>query len=143
MTDGKFLEWIHDRLLYHHGEDYNRDYMHRLRKVRNRLLLEERREEEVILLSRVEAVSYCESRPRTRAEVIEAQSTVVGCCNRHADNQGCDCLERAVHCGMCNDSGYYVHPENGRKRGVRCPYGCPVNCSVCRDPNCDNPGGQH
>lgn len=32
---------------------------------------------------------------RTAAEVRAAQCTVVGCCNRHADNLACDCLERA------------------------------------------------
>lgn len=32
---------------------------------------------------------------RTVAEVIAEKCTVVGCCNRHADNMGCDCLEEA------------------------------------------------
>ena len=33
---------------------------------------------------------------RTRAEVLAARSTPYGCCNRHADNSACDCLEEAV-----------------------------------------------
>lgn len=32
---------------------------------------------------------------RTPAEVLVARATVHGCCNRHADNQSCDCLEQA------------------------------------------------
>ena len=32
---------------------------------------------------------------RTRAEVLAARNTVVGCCNRHADNMACDCLKKA------------------------------------------------
>jgi hypothetical protein len=36
------------------------------------------------------------SRQRSRAEVLEEQRTVYGCCDRHADNQACDCLERAI-----------------------------------------------
>ncbi len=39
----------------------------------------------------------CEQPRRTRSQVLAAQSTVHGCCNRHADNQACDCLSRA--CG--------------------------------------------
>ena len=47
-------------------------------------------------------------------------------------------------CPECNDSGYAVHPENGwNKNSRRCSRGCTVRCSVCNDPNCDNPGGQH
>lgn len=46
-------------------------------------------------------------------------------------------------CGTCNGSGYAVHPENGTRHGVRCPRGCRVACSICSDPDCDNPGGQH
>lgn len=30
-TDSEFLQWIHDRLYYVHGENTNYDYMHRLR----------------------------------------------------------------------------------------------------------------
>lgn len=44
----------------------------------------------------------------------------------------------------CGGSGYEVHPDNGRNRDAkRCRYGCAVVCSVCNDPNCENPGGQH
>jgi len=46
-------------------------------------------------------------------------------------------------CPECHDSGYAVHPENGWVKGVRCSRGCRVQCSICNDPNCDNPGGQH
>lgn len=34
-------------------------------------------------------------RRRTRAEVIAARATVVGCCEHHADNMACSCLEEA------------------------------------------------
>lgn len=34
-------------------------------------------------------------RPRTVEEVMEARKHVGGCCNRHADNMACDCLEEA------------------------------------------------
>lgn len=54
--------------------------------------------------------------------------------NRQAYVPGCE------HCGGC---GYEVLPHNGMYQGVRCRKGCPVVCSVCNDPNCDNPGGQH
>lgn len=33
---------------------------------------------------------------RTRAEVLAAQATPSGCCDRHADNSACDCLEDAA-----------------------------------------------
>jgi carbon storage regulator len=46
-------------------------------------------------------------------------------------------------CPTCNNSGYEIHPENGFVKGKRCPQGCQVQCSICRDPDCDNPGGQH
>lgn len=32
---------------------------------------------------------------RTKAEVLKARGTVIGCCDRHADNQACDCLTQA------------------------------------------------
>lgn len=32
---------------------------------------------------------------RTKAEVLAERATVGGCCNRHADNKACDCLEEA------------------------------------------------
>ena len=32
---------------------------------------------------------------RTRAQVLAAQQTVMGCCARHADNQCCTCLAEA------------------------------------------------
>lgn len=40
---------------------------------------------------------------RTRSEVLLAQGTVVGCCDRHADNQGCTCLDEAVPDGEGSD----------------------------------------
>lgn len=46
-------------------------------------------------------------------------------------------------CAECGGSGYAVHPENGIVKGRRCSKGCRVDCSICNDPNCDNPGGQH
>ena len=33
MTDKKFLEWLHDRLVNVHGEIENVDHMHKLRAV--------------------------------------------------------------------------------------------------------------
>lgn len=69
MTDSAFLRWIHQRLHQVHGEPLNVDYMIRLRNI-------------------IAAT-------RTQAEVIAAQATVIGCCSRHADNQGCDCLKNA------------------------------------------------
>lgn len=33
---------------------------------------------------------------KTRDEVLAAQQTPVGCCNRYADNMACDCLEKAI-----------------------------------------------
>lgn len=33
---------------------------------------------------------------RTKADVIRERGTVVGCCNRHADNMPCDCLAEAA-----------------------------------------------
>lgn len=81
---------------------------------------------------------------RTRSEVREARSTVRGCCNRHADNMGFSCLKDAEPaCSQCRDTGYAVHPQNGWVKGRRCPRGCAVDCHICRDPNCDNPDGQH
>lgn len=35
MTDKKFLQWIHDRLHYQHGEKVDVDYMHKLRAIIN------------------------------------------------------------------------------------------------------------
>ena len=34
--------------------------------------------------------------PRTRQQVLDLRGTPMGCCNRHADNMACDCLEEAV-----------------------------------------------
>ena len=34
-------------------------------------------------------------RKRKKSEVLAAQSSVMGCCDRHADNMACDCLEEA------------------------------------------------
>ncbi len=33
---------------------------------------------------------------RTRQEVLDAKRTIQGCCDRFADNMGCDCLLKAV-----------------------------------------------
>jgi len=33
MTDKQFLQWIHDRLRYEHGENIYMDYMHKLRAI--------------------------------------------------------------------------------------------------------------
>lgn len=50
---------------------------------------------------------------------------------------------RPDSCPECRDSGYSVHPQNGKRVGKRCPRGCLVRCSVCSDANCTNPDGQH
>ncbi len=48
------------------------------------------------------------------------------------------------HCPECAGSGYAIHPHNGwNPNSKRCSRGCRVFCSVCSDPDCDNPGGQH
>lgn len=58
-------------------------------------------------------------------------------------------VERVVQaalpaCSECNDTGWAIHPENGRNPNARrCGRGCPSSCSVCSDPNCDNLNGQH
>lgn len=31
MKDKEFLQWMHDRLIYVHGENKNVDYLHKLR----------------------------------------------------------------------------------------------------------------
>jgi hypothetical protein len=95
-----------------------------------------------------------DSRVRTPHQIRAERGTVLGCCNRHADNLACDCmtdaraalaaLEGTVPCTECGGSGYLIHPENGWNRNARrCSRGCSVRCAICRDPNCDNPGGQH
>lgn len=33
MTDSEFLQWIHDRMVFVHGENKNVDYLHRLRGI--------------------------------------------------------------------------------------------------------------
>ena len=33
MNDKAFLMWIHDRLIFEHGENKNFDYMHKLRAI--------------------------------------------------------------------------------------------------------------
>lgn len=38
-----------------------------------------------------------------RSEVLAARRTVYGCCNRHADNNACDCLTEP--CQTCNGTG--------------------------------------
>lgn len=42
---------------------------------------------------------------RTKAEVLEQRKNAVGggCCDRFGDQMACDCLERAVGCGICNN----------------------------------------
>lgn len=35
-------------------------------------------------------------RKRTRADVLRARNTMIGCCSRYADHQSCDCLETAL-----------------------------------------------
>jgi len=37
MKDKEFLLWLHDRLVYQHNENFNVDYMHRLRSIINDL----------------------------------------------------------------------------------------------------------
>jgi len=33
MNDAEFLQWVHDKLHYQHGDPYDVDFMHRLRKI--------------------------------------------------------------------------------------------------------------
>ncbi len=64
---------------------------------------------------------------RTKSQVLAAKKTVQGCCNRHADMQGCDCLDKALpdHCGQmsngldCNVCGRRLL---GRLMSEVCPY---------------------
>lgn len=89
----------------------------------------------------------CRPVVRTKTQVLEERYSKPGgsgCCNRYADNMACDCLTSAVECAECGDTGYAVYPENGWNRNARrCSRGCRVRCSVCYNPDCDNPGGQH
>lgn len=53
-------------------------------------------------------------------------------------------LPSLTTCTECNGNGYTGSPNNGfNSTMVRCSKGCPVRCSVCNNPNCDNPNGQH
>jgi hypothetical protein len=55
----------------------------------------------------------------------------------------CDCNSRRP-CPECRDTGYTENPMNGANRNARrCSRRCPVKCSVCHDPDCSNPSGQH
>lgn len=53
------------------------------------------------------------SRPRSVSDVLEARrhAAAGGCCDRFADQQGCDCLERA-QCSIC-------HGPNCREQGQK------------------------
>ncbi len=53
-------------------------------------------------------------------------------------------VKEGKKCPECGGSGYAVHPENGSvPNSRRCSRGCAVWCSICNDPNCSNPSGQH
>jgi hypothetical protein len=81
---------------------------------------------------------------RTKPQVIQQRRGRLGCCKANADGNRCDCLETATTCPECNDSGWTIRPENwSNPHARRCSRGCPSNCVICRDPNCDNPNGQH
>ena len=43
MNDAEFLLWIHDRLRYVYGENYNADFMHKLRELIKEMIVEEER----------------------------------------------------------------------------------------------------
>lgn len=87
-----------------------------------------------------------DARPRTKAEVARERRENpggAGCCERYANMQACDCFATAV-CDECRGTGWAVHPENGWNPDARrCSRGCPSKCSVCNNPGCDNPNGQH
>ena len=51
---------------------------------------------------------------RTRARVLWERANLRGCCDKYADRKACDCLATA-------------QPD----------------CSICRDPRCQEPGGKH
>lgn len=75
-----------------------------------------------------------------------------GCCDRYADRMGCDCLSEALAYEKSLPKGTF--PAGPKPRGPR-PGDPPCRsldeydarydngCSICRDPNCDNPGGKH
>jgi hypothetical protein len=74
-------------------------------------------------------------RRRTKSEVrrLQTEGAVYGgCCNRFADMSGCDCLATAAE-----DSPYMTLEEYDRRNPN------PTGCTICRNPNCDNPNGQH
>jgi hypothetical protein len=85
----------------------------------------------------------------TKAEVRELQTehAMYGCCNRFGDYQACDCMENAIGCRECGDTGWKLstgNPQNGWNRNAkRCSKGCPSQCNICGNPDCDNPNGQH
>jgi hypothetical protein len=99
-----------------------------------------------------------EPRRRTVSQVLWERKNApggAGCCDNYANQMGCFCLSEALpdpmpqerpapYCPECKGSGYAIHPQNGWVRNSRrCSKGCDVRCSVCGNPNCDNPDGQH
>lgn len=89
---------------------------------------------------------------KKEAEAVRGSSVVVqdGHGFGHVEVCGAPSLEEEASfreqpsyvCTVCNGSGYKTLPERFEP-GVRCPRGCRVNCPICSDPNCDNPGGKH
>ena len=58
---------------------------------------------------------------RTRWMIEALRQSPYGCCDRNVDRNSCDCLAQAL-------------PDSADP---------PPCCSICSDPNCDNPGGKH
>lgn len=48
------------------------------------------------LLPKLPFMETTEDDLRTVEQVKQQRASVTGCCNRHCDNQACDCLERAI-----------------------------------------------
>lgn len=61
---------------------------------------------------------YCSKCRRTPDEIDRLQRSVVGCCDNHANQNACICMEisKSIH---------------------------GTGCSICNNPRCDNPGGKH
>jgi hypothetical protein len=55
------------------------------------------------------------------------QTPMIGCCDRFADNMGCDCMESARELDA----------------GIRRAQKARMRCMICQGPDCQNPGEKH
>lgn len=106
MRDNEFLQWIHDRLHHRHDAPLNADYMMRLRNIIARVKEADdrpgddriRTEPNDLEPKDGNIMGDVPSRPtvRRKRDVMAARGTARGCCEAHANNQSCDCYERAL-----------------------------------------------